>query len=117
VEDGRLLLVRGAAAPRIGLWSVPAVEVATDEPLVAAVVRGVDEAAGGEAVCEGLLGYFEDLDGEKHRVHLAFEVTVLADSHLAPRATWVSLEDVAELPLVQGLVELLAERGILQLIA
>jgi len=116
VEDSRLLLVRGSA-PHAGLWSVPAVEVAVDEPLAAAAVRAVDEVAGAEAVIEGLLGYVEDLAAGAHRVLLLFEATVLADADLAPAATWIGFEDVADLPVVTGLVELLVERGILRLIA
>lgn len=116
VEDSRLLLVRSPAPPQAGAWSVPAVAVAPDEPLVAAAVRAADEMAGVEAVVEGLLGYVEDL-GADHRVLLVFEATVLADAHLAPAASWVGFEDIGEVPVVPGLVELLVDRGILRLIA
>lgn len=111
LENSRLLLVRGAAPTPPGQWSVPAVEVAVGEPLAAAAVRAVDEVAGAEAVVEGLLGYVEDLASNGHHVLLVFQVAVLADAHLAPAATWVGFEDVTELPVVPGLVELLAERG------
>jgi ADP-ribose pyrophosphatase YjhB (NUDIX family) len=117
VEAGGLLLVRRSSPPDAGLWSVPATQVALDEPLVAAVVRAVDESAGLEAVCEGLLGHLEHLSGDAHRVLLAFEATVLSDGGMAPAASWVDLDDVAERPLIDGLPELLADRGILRLIA
>ena len=116
VEVDRLLLVRRSAPPEAGRWSVPATEVAADEPLVAAVVRAADEAAGLEAVCGRLLGHVEQL-GSGHRVLLAFEATVLSEGLLAPAAAWVSLDEVAERQLVEGLAELLADRGILRLIA
>ncbi len=117
VEDSRLLLVRGGAPHQAGVWSLPAVEVAPDEPLVAAAVRAVDEVAGAEAVVEGLLGYVEDLREGTHRVLLVFEATVLADTDLAAPATWVGFEDVTEVPVVPGVVELLVDRGILRVIA
>ena len=109
VEVDRLLLVRRSSPPEAGLWSVPAAEVTRDEPLVAAVVRAVEET-GLEAVCGPLLGHVEQV-GEGHRVLLAFEATVLPDGALAPGASWVRLDEVTDHPLV------LADRGILRLIA
>lgn len=117
VEDSRLLLVRSRPPARAGWWTVPAVEVALDEPLAAAVVRAIDEEAGLEAMAEGLLGYVQQLEEGTHRVLLVFGATVLAGGGLRPAACWVEVDDVAELPLVPGLVELLVERGILRLIA
>ena len=117
VEDSRLLLVRSRPPARAGWWTVPAVEVALDEPLAAAVVRAVDEEAGLEALAEGLLGYIEQLEEGTHRVLLVFAATVLTGGGPGPAASWVDVDDVAELPLVPGLVELLVERGILRLIA
>ena len=116
VDDERLLLVRRTTPPDAGVWSVPVAQVDHDEPLVAAVVRAVDEGAGLEAVCEGLIGHLEHL-GARHRVVLAFEATVLEDAQPAPGAAWVPLDEVTERPLADGWTELLAERGILRLIA
>ncbi len=116
VEVDRLLLVRRASPPEAGRWSLPATAVAVEEPLVAAVVRAVDEEAGLEAVCGRLLGPVEQLD-EGHRVLLAFEATVLSEGTPGPAACWVSLDQVTERPLVEGLAELLADQGILRLIA
>jgi ADP-ribose pyrophosphatase YjhB (NUDIX family) len=116
VDDDRLLLVWCTSGPARERWSVPAVAVALDEPLAAAVVRAVDEQAGLEAVCEGHLGHVELLGGE-HRVVLAFRATLLNEAVLKAAATWVGLDDVAERPLVDGLGELLADQGILRVIA
>jgi ADP-ribose pyrophosphatase YjhB (NUDIX family) len=116
VDVDRLLLVWRTSAPGPDRWSVPAVAVAPDEPLAAAVVRAVDEQTGLEAVCEGHLGHLELL-GDGHRVLLAFRATALSEGALKPAATWVGLDEVAERPLTDGLGELLADQGILRVIA
>jgi ADP-ribose pyrophosphatase YjhB (NUDIX family) len=116
VEDGQILLVRGWSPHDGGRWSVPAAQVAPGEPLVAAVVRAVEEAAGLEAVCDGLLGHVELLGGDVHRVLLAFGATVLSDAAPQGTGTWVGLEEVTDRPLADGLPELLADHGILRLI-
>lgn len=116
VEEDRLLLVWRPSAPDAERWSLPSVEVALGEPLAAAVVRAVEEDAGLEAVCEGRLGHIEQLR-EGHRVLLTFRATVLADRMLRPATRWVDLDEVAEQQLADGLAELLADQGILRVIA
>lgn len=116
VDDGRLVLVWRSSGPDAGRWSLPSVEVELDEPLAAAVVRALEQEAGLEAVCEAQLGHIEQL-GEGHRVLLAFRATLLLDGILRPAAAWVDLDAVAERPLVDGLAELLADVGILRVIA
>ena len=116
IDDGRLVLVWRSSEPDAERWSLPTVEVELDEPLVAAVVRAVEEEAGLEAVCEGRLGHIEQL-GEGHRVLLVFRATLLLDGMLRPAAAWVDLDGVAERPLAEGLTELLADQGILRVIA
>jgi len=112
VEGGQILLV-----PDGGRWTMPAVELVADEPLVAAVVRAVEEQAGLEAVCGRLLGPVELIGGAVHRVLLAFEATVLDRGEGPGRpASWVGLEEVTNRRLADGLPELLADRGILRLI-
>lgn len=116
IEDDRLLLVWRSSAPGADRWSLPAVPVALDEPLAAAVVRAVEEQVGLEAVCEGGLGHIEQL-GDGHRVVLVFRAALLVDGVLGPAAAWVGVDEVAERPLVDGLAELLADQGILHVIA
>ena len=116
LEVDRLLLVRRSSPPEAGRWSVPATAVALGEPLVAAVVRAVDEDAGLEAVCGRPLGHVEQ-HSCGHRVLLAFEATVLSAAAPAPAASWAPLDEVSDRLLVEGLAELLADLGILRLIA
>jgi len=116
VEGGQILLVRRSSPPESGLWALPAVEVAADEPLVVAAVRAVEEGAGLEAVCARMLGHVEHFARDCHRVLLAFEATVLSDPRPASPARWVPVDEVTDLQLTAGLPELLADRGIIRLI-
>ena len=113
VEDDRILLV-WHGSPGGGVWSGPAAPVAADEPLPAAVVRAVEEEAGLDALCERPLGHIELLR-PTHRVLLAFQATVLPGP--VAGASWVDLEEVTQRPLLEGMTELLADRGILRVIA
>jgi 8-oxo-dGTP diphosphatase len=117
VEEGRLLLVRQGAPPDAGRWTIPSTELAGDEALAAGVVRAVLEATGLEAVCERLVGVVEDLAPDHHRVVLVFGATVLDAGVLKPAASWVAVDEVTDRPLAEGLPELLADCGILRLIA
>ena len=122
VHDGRLLLVRRANDPGRGRWSVPGGRVEPGELLVQAVVRELAEETGLEAICGSLVGWVERVDDEQHFVILDFAVDVLDDRQLRPgtdaaEAAWVPLDDVCELPLVDGLAEFLHDHGIIRTIA
>ncbi len=91
------------------------------ETLAEAVVRELAEETGLEAVCEGMLGWVEILEGPYHYVVLDFEVTILSQDDPragddAAEARWVPLEEVTDLALTEGLAEWLHQHGILQTI-
>ncbi|MGQ0743855.1 MAG: NUDIX hydrolase [Acidimicrobiales bacterium] len=113
-EDGRVLLVRRGPGPAGGQWSLPGGRVEAGESLAEAVVREVLEETGLSAVCNHLVGWVEKV-GDPGWVILAFAVTLLDPHDSAPRAgsdaaeiRWVSLDQVSELDLTDGLVDLLA---------
>jgi ADP-ribose pyrophosphatase YjhB (NUDIX family) len=88
-----------------------------------AVVRELAEETGLEGVCGDLVGVVELLgeQGEHHYVVLDYHVHLLEASEPtagsdAAEAMWVSLADVAEMRLVDGLAEFLHEHGILETI-
>jgi 8-oxo-dGTP diphosphatase len=122
VDAGDLLLIRRGTEPGAGRWTVPGGRVEVGETLAEAVVRELAEETGIEGVCDTLVGWVERVGDDYHHVILDFRVTLLERQEPVPgddavEAAWVSLHDVAELDLVDGLAEFLHEHGILEVIA
>jgi mutator protein MutT len=118
VADDQLLLIRRGRGPAGGLWSVPGGRVEMGETLAEAVVRELAEETGLEAMCDQFVGWVERIGDDYHFLILDFAVTVISTDPPragddAAEAAWVSLDDVASLPLVDGLAEFLHEHGIL----
>lgn len=123
VHLGRLLLVRRGNPPGKGQWSIPGGRVQVGELLVQAVVREVHEETGLEVVVDRFLGWVERIElPDHHFVIHDFSVTPLSIRGLragddADEVRWVSLDEVTDLDLVDGLTEFLAEHGVLTLLA
>lgn len=122
VHQGRLLLVRRGHGPAAGSWSLPGGRVEPGETLHEAVVREVHEETGLEVVVDRFVGYVERFGDEPapyHFVILDFLVTVLEPDRDpvpgddAAEARWVASPDLADLRLVTGLPEFLADHGLL----
>ncbi len=117
IVDERLLLVQRGQAPGFGLWSLPGGRVERGETMAEAVVREVDEETGLAVVCDQLIGWVERLDDQHHFVIMDFAVTPLGGTDVvaatdALDARWVPLSDVSGLPLVDGLLDFLADHHI-----
>ena len=118
-DRGRLLLIRRGQEPGIGLWSLPGGRVEPHESDQQAVVREVAEETGLRVVPGRLLG-------RVHRPAPGGEVYQIADYFCtlagpaeptpgsdADDVRWVTRSEYAELTLVSGLAELLAEWNVL----
>lgn len=114
-----LLMVRSEP----GEWSVPAVPVESGETMVEAVVRSTRSMADLDALCGTFLGWYEVIPdgrttGDVHEVVACFRAVSLDTREPtaggdADEARWMAAWDVSELPLADGLAELLAEHGLI----
>lgn len=120
VDDDRLLLIRRGHGPAAGEWSVPGGRVDFGELMVEALVREVKEETGLDVVVGDYLGHVERVGDDHHFVihdylAIAFETEPLIPGDDAAEARWFSLADVADLNLVEGLAEFLADHQIIEL--
>jgi mutator protein MutT len=121
LDEGRLLMVRRGQLPAVGEWSVPGGRVESGETLAEAVVREVAEETGLEVVCGELVGWVERMGPGYHFVILDFHATVLDERAPiagtdATEVEWVPLTELAERPVVDGLVEFLHDHAIIDTI-
>jgi 8-oxo-dGTP diphosphatase len=124
IDKGSILLVKRNTEPARGQWSLPGGRVELGETLREALVREVREETGIDVDVDGLIGTAErvvrDDDGD-----IAYHYVIL-DYVCAPRATevkagddaaearWVPVGEMADLHLTAGLLEFLADRGVLE---
>jgi len=118
IADDRLLMVRRGRGPAQGRWSIPGGRVELGETLAEAVVRELREETGLDGVCGEFLGWVERIGADHHFVILDFSVVALEDGPLvagddAAEATWVPLQNLGDVRVVDGLVEFLADHGII----
>ena len=118
-DAGRILLVRRGRAPATGLWSIPGGRIETGESDADAVVREVREETGlivavgrlaGRVVRAGPGGVVYDI--ADYECQAVGGDLVAGDD--AADVRWVSREELRSLPTTEGLVEVLAEWGLLR---
>ncbi|MDQ3154468.1 MAG: NUDIX domain-containing protein [Actinomycetota bacterium] len=117
-ERGRLLLVRRANEPGRGCWSLPGGRVETGESGDRAVVREVAEETGLTVAVGRHVGSVEREapDGTVYDIHdFACRPLggILRPGDDADEARWCDAAAMTSLPLVTGLVDVLAEWGCL----
>ena len=122
-----LLMVRSADGGADRGWSVPSAPVRGGETMVEAVVRAVRSLTGLDALCGTFLGWYEVMPvgsdrGTPHEVVACFRAVSLEPDEPTPgsgalEARWLAAWDVSDLPLADGLAELLAEHGFIDTLA
>jgi 8-oxo-dGTP diphosphatase len=118
-REGRLLLIRRGQPPGQGLWSLPGGRVEPGESDHQAVVREVAEETGLRVRPGRLLGTVRR-PAPSGATYLIADYACELIGPDRPRsgsdaddARWVDADDYAELPLVAGLTEALADWGVL----
>jgi 8-oxo-dGTP diphosphatase len=111
---GRVLLIERGRPPGVGLWSVPGGKVEPGESLAAAVVREVAEETGVAVEVGPLVEVVERIGAEHHYVILDYLAharapTVPRAGDDARAARFVAADELAELPLTDGLAPVLAK--------
>ncbi|HJR18671.1 MAG TPA: NUDIX hydrolase [Actinomycetota bacterium] len=123
LDKGALLLVKRDREPAKGQWSLPGGRVETGETLREALQREVREETGIDIEVDGLIGVAErivrDDDGEISYHYVILDYVCAPRSHEltagddASEARWVPVGELADLHLTAGLLEFLADRGVL----
>ena len=121
-DRGRLLLVRRANEPGRGLWSVPGGRVEPGETPARAVVREVVEETGLAVVVTGLAGVVERA-APSGEVYVIEDHTARLAAGVDPESAragddaldvaWMPVEDLDEVPCVEGLLDALRGWGCL----
>jgi ADP-ribose pyrophosphatase YjhB (NUDIX family) len=118
LRDGKVLVVRRARKPALGVYTMPGGVVEAGETLVEAVTREVMEETGLTIAPVALAGHREAIVRDtENRVERHFVILCFASRWLAGEpvlneelddARWVSLDELGRLKTTEGLAEIVA---------
>ena len=117
-RDGKVLIVRRARKPALGVYTLPGGGVETGETLIEAVMREVREETAITIEPVGLAGYREAIvrdaqsGVERHFVILCFAARWVSGEPMLNEelddARWVNPAEIASLHTTEGLAEIVA---------
>jgi ADP-ribose pyrophosphatase YjhB (NUDIX family) len=111
-RDGRVLLIERGRPPGEGLWTVPGGKLEMNETLAQAVAREVREETGLVVEVGALACVVERMTEGYHYVILDYLARVIGGELAAASdvraATFVDSDELARLPLTDGLLPLIA---------
>jgi 8-oxo-dGTP diphosphatase len=117
-DHGRLLLIKRGHPPGAGLWSLPGGRVEPGETDTEALKREMREETGLVVDPGGLLGTVRRPGQDGDVLDIRDYVATVAGGTLragddAAEARWVTISELAGLPITDGLVEALTSWGVL----
>jgi ADP-ribose pyrophosphatase YjhB (NUDIX family) len=124
MDHGDLLLVKRDREPSKGLWTLPGGRLEPGETLREAIVREVREETGVDIDVDGLIGVAEwisrDDDGALAHHYVILDFTArprgrdIRHGDDAADVRWVPAGELSDMQLTSGLLEFLADRGVLE---
>jgi ADP-ribose pyrophosphatase YjhB (NUDIX family) len=124
MDKGAILLVKRDREPARGQWSLPGGRVELGETLREALVREVREETSLDVDIDGLIGVAERVvredDGEISFHYVIVDYVCQARSTAVKAgddvsdARWIPVGELADMHLTAGLLEFLADRGVLE---
>lgn len=117
-DQGQLLLVKRGHEPGAGLWSLPGGRIEPGETDAEALIREMREETGLEVNPGPLLGAVQRPSGKGAVINIRDYAATVIGGTLTPGddaadARWVSVADLGSLAVTEGLIETLADWGVL----
>jgi 8-oxo-dGTP diphosphatase len=117
-DQGRLLLIKRGHEPGAGLWSIPGGRVEPGETDHEALVREMQEETGLAVQAGPLLGTVQRPARDGDVLDIRDYAATITGGTLRPgddaaEARWVTVSEMAGMPITEGLVEALTSWGVL----
>jgi 8-oxo-dGTP diphosphatase len=113
-DKRQVLMIQRNQPPAMGLWSVPGGKLEAGESLSDACKREIKEETGLDVVVKNIVAIVERRIESFHYVVIDFLAHLPGDENTMPRAQsdvaeakWISLDNIEEYDLVDGLAEII----------
>lgn len=121
-DKRQVLMIQRNQPPAMGLWSVPGGKLEGGESLSDACKREIKEETGLDVVVKNIVAVVERRIESFHYVVIDFLAHLLGDENTMPvaqsdvaEAKWISLDNIQEYDLVDGLAEIIMRTYLLNI--